>query len=360
MEFSNPCRHDSKLPMPSKPTAPQGRRWSASLTAILCLLLGQGTSIAAEEVQARRTSPFEAAKSLATAGNYSEAMAALQARLSTTTTADERIAAHELLSEWSMLTDTASQSNASYHIEAALALNPTLGRLHARKAQCMMMTNTTGEDLVQELRRTLSLGFTNADVHYMLGSVFKSRGEQAKDDASFRADYTEAFRHYTRAVELETRHFAALGNTADMLFNIGQHEGAAKVYQLVLDMTPPDTLKSFTLTRQAHCHVRMKHFDQAAALLDKAEAALNQLKPPSTEMGAIALRLERVRLLSYKVENWVIANKRESALRTCEEIRQQVAESRKTFDSPQLDQWDDLALDVLENRHPEAWARLAR
>jgi hypothetical protein len=62
------------------------------------------------------------------------------------------------------------------------------------------------------------------------------------------------------------------------------------------------------------------------------------------------LQIERVRVLTFQMENSLAARKPADAIAPCRAIRAAVAELSKTFTSPQLQDWDQAAKQVLESQ----------
>jgi hypothetical protein len=106
------------------------------------------------------------------------------------------------------------------------------------------------------------------------------------------------------------------------------------------------------MTRLAHTHTFLGNFDRAATLLDRAQLEYTKVPPEKDPVFNASLQIERVRVLTYKVENNMAAGRPAEAKALCKQIREAIAEMKKSFSSPMLEAWDQMAKELLENQRP--------
>jgi len=308
-------------------------------------------SLVARAVGVETNAVLVHARELAASGRWVEATAEVQKQLPSLKQPAEQANAHEMLGDLFLRANTLrDMTNALDQYDQALALAPTTGGLYLKQARLLFLNPDWHNKAGTALQRCLEVGYTNVDVFYLLGAISKCKADEATSSQQARNYILTALGHYRRALCIDTNHVPTLGNIADILFNAQQYAQAAQVYEKLLKLESAQDRSPAVMSRLGHTQTRLGNFDQAAALLEQAQTAWAKTPTPNDPIRNANLQIERVRVLTFQMENSLAARKPADAIAPCRAIRAAVAELSKTFTSPQLKDWDQAAKQVLESQ----------
>lgn len=342
----NPDNPDMTL----KPSRQAVVRREAILQTLIFLFLSVLGAKAAGESEPRFAALLSEARELATGGRLKEAIVKVENRLPAITNVADRVGAHELLGDLHQQAQTHSDiTNAIRHYERALALNPKFAPLYLKQARLQFMLPERHPQAMAAVQQYLSLGQTNVEALYLLGSLYKFAAESDTNSPHTCQATLMALETYQALLRLDGNHAGALGNTADIAFNLGQYPAAAALYEKLIELPTAPELRWVATTRLAHTQTKLGNFGRANDLLQEADSGLAKIPATLNPMENANLQIERVRVLAYRMENSQAAGDSSRALAHGRELQSRVAELSKSFTSPQLKQWEQAARALAES-----------
>jgi tetratricopeptide (TPR) repeat protein len=252
----------------------------ASIRLLVCfaaLLASTASAESLEEMLARSEAAY-------TKGQIDEAVAILQARLENPEPGDNLVPVHGTLGD--IYLETANAKKALEHFDWIAAEHPRYARAHykrglaleqsARFLEAIDAYALAGEQYYDAGEIRGRIGF-----NYMLLANLPDTA-----DADRRRYGELARKSLTHAVQLDPRNHSALGNLADICFNLGEFELALEYYQRMDRMEPS---RPMTLARIGSTYLRLEQCEPALENLFRAAKMLNESKP-KTQADAYVYR----------------------------------------------------------------------
>jgi len=243
------------------------RAWVRMFVCFAALLASTASAESLEEMLARSEAAYSR-------GQFDEAISILQARLEKPESGDNLVPVHGTLGD--IYLEMAEPAKALEHFDWIAAEHPRYARAHykrglaleqsARFLEAIDAYALAGEQYYDAGEIRARIGF-----NYMLLANLPDT-----PDADRRRYGELARKSLTHAVQLNPRNHSALGNLADISFNLGEFQLALDYYQRMDQMEPS---RPMTLARIGSTYLQMKQYEPALENLLRAVAILDASKP---------------------------------------------------------------------------------
>jgi tetratricopeptide (TPR) repeat protein len=242
----------------------------ASIPLVVCLVALLASTAAAEgleELLARSEAAY--AK-----GRLDEAVAILQARLEAPEPGDNLVPVHGTLGD--LYLEMANPVKALEHYDWIAAAHPRYARAHYKRGLALEQSARFLE-AIDAFALAGEQYYDEAEIRGRIGFNYTLLANLPETSAADRQRYGElARKSLTRAVQLDPRNHSAIGNLADIHFNLGEFQLALDYYERMDQMEPSRPL---TLARIGNTYLQMKQYQPALENLLRAARILGESTP---------------------------------------------------------------------------------
>jgi tetratricopeptide (TPR) repeat protein len=242
----------------------------ASIRLVVCLaalLAPTASAESLEELLAR----FEAAYAN---GQFDEAVAILQARLEKPEPDDNLVPVHGTLGD--LYLEMANPEQALEHFDWIAAEHPRYARAHYKRGLALEQSARFLE-AIDAYAIAGEQYYDEAEIRGRIGFNYTLLANLPDTPAADRQRYGElARKSLTRAVQLDPRNHSAMGNLADINFNLGEFQLALDYYKRMDQMEPA---RPMTLARIGSTYLQMEQYGPALENLLRAARILKESKP---------------------------------------------------------------------------------
>jgi len=207
-------------------------------------------------------------------GQFDEAVAILQARLEKPEPDDNLVPVHGTLGD--LYLEMANPEKALEHFDWIAAEHPRYARAHYKRGLAL-------EQLARFLEAIDAYAlageqyYDEADIRGRIGFNYTLLANLPDTPAADRQRYGElARKSLTRAIQLDPRNHSAMGNLADITFNLGEFQQALDYYKR-MDLMEPS--RPMTLARIGSTYLQMGQYEPALENLLRAAKILKESKP---------------------------------------------------------------------------------
>ena len=242
----------------------------ASILLLVCLVALTTATASAESLEAL-LARSEAAYAK---GQLEEAVAILQARLADPEPADNLVPVHGTLGD--LYLEMAKPDKALEHYDWIAAEHPRYARAHYKRGLALEQSARFLE-AIDAYALAGEQYYDEAEIRGRIGFNYALLANLPEIYAADRRRYGElASRSLTRAVQLDPRNHSAIGNLADIHFNLGEFQLALAYYQRMDQMEPS---RPMTLARIGSTHLQLKQYEPALEYLHRAAGILAESTP---------------------------------------------------------------------------------
>ncbi len=260
---------------------------------LVALLAATASAESLEEMLVRSEAAYQR-------GQLDEAIAVLVARLEKPEPDDNLVPVHGMLGD--LYLEMAQADKALEHFDWIAAEHPNYARAHYKRGLAL-------EQLArfQEAIGAFALAgeqyYEEAEIRGRIGFNYVLLANSPETPDAERPRYGElARKSLTRAIKLDPRNHAAMGNLADIVFSLGEFQLALDYYKRMDQMEPS---RPMTLARIGSSYFQMGQWEPALESLRGAATILNKSKP-RTEADAHIYRdvevFSRIRAAECLVE----------------------------------------------------------
>jgi len=257
----------------------------ASALAVLCLAPLVAATASAEnleEVLARSEAAYARHQ-------FDEAVAILEARLEAPEPDDNLVPIHGTLGD--LYLEMADAEKALEHFDWIAKQHPNYARAHYKRGLALEQSSRFKEAIDAYAIAGEKL-YDEAEIRGRIGFNYVLLANSPDTPDAERPRYAElARKSLTRAIELDSRNYAAMGNLADILFNLGQFDRALDYYERMEQMEPA---RPMTLARIGNTYVQMGRCEPALESLLRAATILKESKPGSEADASVYRDIEAV------------------------------------------------------------------
>jgi tetratricopeptide (TPR) repeat protein len=254
--------------------APGSRADAAAMRAtkrlIVCLaalLAATASAESLEEVLARSEAAYAN-------GQFEEAVAVLDARLEKPEPDDNLVPLHGTLGD--LYLEMAQANKALEHFDWIAAEHPNYARAHYKRGLALEQSSRFRE-AIDAYALAGEKYYAEAEIRGRIGFNYTLLAKSPDTPDAERTRYGElARKSLTRAVELDPRNHAAMGNLADIVFNLGEFQLALDYYKRMDQLEPS---RPMTLARIGSTYLQMEQCEPALESLLGAAMILNEAKP---------------------------------------------------------------------------------
>jgi tetratricopeptide (TPR) repeat protein len=248
--------------------------------AILCLVATLAATTSAESLE-EALARSEAAYA---EGQLEAAVAILKARLENPPPGENLVPVHGTLGD--LYLEMANADKALEHFDWIAAEHPRYARAHFKRGLALEQRSRSKE-AIDAFALAGEQYYDEAEVRTRIGFNYMVLASAPDTPAEERPRYGElARKSLTRAIKLNPRDHSALGNLADIVFNLGDFESALAFYQRMDTMEPS---RPMTLARIGSTYLQMGQHEPALENLRRAAKILDASQP-RTESDALIYR----------------------------------------------------------------------
>jgi tetratricopeptide (TPR) repeat protein len=279
---------------PSSQTDATAMRASTRVALCLVALLAATASAESlEEVLARSEGAYAR-------GQLDEAVAILEARLNKPEPGENLVPVHGTLGD--LYLEMVDANKALEHFDWIAAEHPNYARAHYKRGLALEQSARFVE-AIDAYALAGEKRYDEAEIRGRIGFNYALLANSPDTPDAERPRYGElARKSLTRAVELDPRNHSAMGNLADIAFNLGEFQLALDYYKRMDRMEPS---RPMTLARIGSTHLQMGNCKPALEPLRRAAEILNESKP-ATQADAYIYRdvevFSRVRAAECLIE----------------------------------------------------------
>jgi tetratricopeptide (TPR) repeat protein len=243
-------------------------RVSILLVVCLAALLAPAASAESlEELLARSEAAYAR-------GQFDEAIAILQSRLEKPEPDDNLVPIHGTLGD--LYLEMANPEKALEHFDWIAAEHPRYARAHYKRGLALEQSSRFLE-AIDAYALAGEQYYDEADIRGRIGFNYTLLANLPDTPAADRQRYGElARKSLTRAVQLDPRNHSAMGNLADITFNLGEFQQALDYYKR-MDLMEPS--RPMTLARIGSTYLQMGQYEPALENLLRAAKILKESKP---------------------------------------------------------------------------------
>jgi len=240
---------------------------TTALLGLVTLLAVTASAESLEELLARSEAAY--AK-----GQFEEAVAILNARLKKPEPDDNLVPVHGTLGD--LYLEMAQAKKALEHFDWIAAEHPNYARAHYKRGLALEQSARFRE-AIDAYTLAGKKFYDEAEIRGRIGFNYVLLAKSPDTPDAERPRYGELAREsLTRAVELDPRNHSAIGNLADIVFNLGEFQLALDYYKR-MDLMEPS--RPMTLARIGSTYLQMGQCDLALQNLLRAAKILNEAKP---------------------------------------------------------------------------------
>ncbi len=242
----------------------------ASTRVVLCLaalLAATASAESLDEVLARSEAAY--AK-----GQLDEAVAVLEARLGKAEPDDNLVPVHGTLGD--LYLEMAQAKEALEHFDWIAAEHPNYARAHYKRGLALEQS-ARFQEAIDAYALAGEQYYEEAEIRGRIGFNYVLLANSPDIPDAERSRYGElARKSLTRAIKLDPRNYSAMGNLADIIFNLGEFQPALDYYKRMDKMEPS---RPMTLARIGSTYLEMGQCEPALESLRGAATILNESKP---------------------------------------------------------------------------------
>jgi tetratricopeptide (TPR) repeat protein len=244
---------------------------------LVTLLVATASAESLEEMLVRSEAAYER-------GQLDEAVAVLVARLKKHEPDDNLVPVHGMLGD--LYLEMAQADKALEHFDWIAAEHPNYARAHFKRGLALEQS-ARFKEAIDAYALAGEQYYEEAEIRARIGFNYVLLVNSPDTPDAERARYGElARKSLTRAVKLDPRNHAAMGNLADIVFSLGEFERALDYYERMDKMEPS---RPMTLARIGSSYFQMGQCEPALESLRGAATILNESKP-RTEADATIYR----------------------------------------------------------------------
>lgn len=237
------------------------------LLGLAALLASAASAESLEEVLARSEAAYAR-------GELEAAVSILEARLAKPGPDDNLVPVHGTLGDLSL--EMADADQALEHYDWIAAQHPNYARAHYKRGLALEQSARFLE-AIDAYALAGEKYYDEAEIRGRIGFNYTLLAKLPDAPRADRERYAElARKSLTRAVQLNPRNHAAMGNLADIIFNLGDFPLALEYYKRMDQMEPA---RPMTLARIGHTYLRMEQCEPALENLLRAANTLHESKP---------------------------------------------------------------------------------
>jgi tetratricopeptide (TPR) repeat protein len=241
-----------------------------SIRLLVCLAALLAPTASAESLEAL-LARFEAAYA---AGQIDAAIAILQARLEKPEPDDNLVPVHGTLGD--LYLEMARPEKALEHFDWIAAEHPRYARAHYKRGLALEQSARFLE-AIDAYALAGEQYYDEAEIRGRIGFNYNLLANLPDTPATDRRRYGElARKSLARAVQLDPRNHSALGNLADIHFNLGEFQLALDHYKRMDQMEPS---RPMTLARIGNTYLKMEQCGPALENLRRAAKLIEESKP---------------------------------------------------------------------------------
>ncbi len=241
-----------------------------SIRLVVCLVALLAPTAAAESLEEL----LARSEAIYATGRFDEAVAILQARLEKPEPDDNLVPVHGTLGD--LYLEMANPEKALEHFDWIAAEHPRYARAHYKRGLALeqlarFLEAIDAYALAGEQR------YDEAEIRGRIGFNYTLLANLPETSAADRQRYGElARKSLTRAVQLDPHNHSAMGNLADISFNLGEFQLALDYYKRTDQMEPS---RPMTLARIGSTHLQLGQHEPALENLLRAAKILEESKP---------------------------------------------------------------------------------
>jgi len=241
-----------------------------SIRLLVCLAVLLAPTASAEDLEAL-LARFEAAYAR---GQFDVAVSILQQRLENPEPDDNLVPVHGTLGD--LYLEMRDPLHALEHFDWIAARHPRYARAHYKRGLALEQSARFLE-AIDAFALAGEQHYDEAEIRGRIGFNYAILANLPATPDADRKRYGElARKSLTRALELDPRNHAAMGNLADISFNFGEFQQALDFYKRMDQMEPS---RPMTLARIGNTYLRMNQCESAVENLLRAAAIINESKP---------------------------------------------------------------------------------
>jgi predicted Zn-dependent protease len=246
-------------------TAMRATKWV--IVGLAALLAATASAESLEDVLARSEAAYAR-------NQLTEAVAILKARLEKPEPDDNLVPVHGTLGD--LYLEMAQTEKALEHFDWIAAEHPNYAHAHYKRGLALEQSARFIE-AIDAYALAGEKYYDEAEIRGRIGFNYMILARSPDTPDTERSRYGElARRSLARAVELDPRNLAAMGNLADVVFNLGEFQLALDYYKRMDKMEPS---RPMTLARIGNTYVQMEQCEPALENLLGAAKILNESKP---------------------------------------------------------------------------------
>ncbi len=242
----------------------------AATRVVLCLaalLAATASAESLEEVLARSEAAYAR-------GQLDEAIAVLEARLGKPEPDDNLVPVHGMLGD--LYLEIAQANEALEHFDWIAAEHPGYARAHYKRGLALEQS-ARFKEAIDAYALAGEQYYEEAEIRSRIGFNYVLLANSPDTPDTERSRYGElARKSLTRAIKLDPRNYSAMGNLADIIFNLGEFQLALDYYKRMDKMEPS---RPMTLARIGSSYFEMGKCEPALESLLGAATILNESKP---------------------------------------------------------------------------------
>ncbi len=156
-----------------------------------------------------------------------------------------------------------------------IKLNPNFAFPYFMKGKALATMQGRTLEALETYQISERLGYAESELYSGIGWCFMMLTEEGNlDEAQYKQYVSHAISYFKAAISKDPENLSALGNLADLQFNIGNYEGAIKNYERLTKNTPG---KAPILIRMGDAYIKVGKIPEAIEILIKAQAALPKI-----------------------------------------------------------------------------------
>jgi tetratricopeptide (TPR) repeat protein len=241
-----------------------------STRVFLCLaalLVSTASAETLEDVLTRSETAFAR-------GQFDEAIAGLEARLKKPAPDDNLVPIHGTLGD--IYLEIAQAEKALEHFDWIAAEHPNYARAHYKRGLALEQS-ARFKEAIEAFSIAGEMYYPEADVRGRIGFNYMILANLPSTPDADRPRYGElARKSLKRAIKLDPRNHSAMGNLADVVFNLGEFQLALDYYKRMDGMEPsrPMTLARIgsTYLQMGQCEPALESLRGAAKILSESKA----------------------------------------------------------------------------------------
>lgn len=295
------------------------------------------------------------ASQFAQKGNFDKAAKLVKEAIQHTTNESDRYPLYGFLGD--IYTANMKFKEAALEYKKFFKVKPNMGVARFKYAYAIQHLPGKLEEAYKSYKIALDSKYNNPKILYHLGfcskelaSQLANRNDLTSSQSAQLQEWSDKSRKYFKQyLKIYPSDMSAIGNLADLSFNLNKYSEAVILYEQVLKIKPDHY---FVYTRLAHCYIKLKNKAKATQFLNKAEIEFNKLSTSGTRghIDSAIFSEMRASVSAYRIELLYSEKNQDmqQIKKEAEKLRVLTERGKSQSTTDQLKKWNRLAQKILD------------